>query len=88
MFRIWQSGYSIFRDLGADSFFLCSPSGPMLMTCDVHLVKQVLTRAHDFHAPVEVLGLYNIYGPTLAASEGEHWRLYRKITTPFFSTLR
>jgi cytochrome P450 len=57
----------------------------MLLTCDVHLVKQILTRAHDFHAPVEVLGLYNIYGPTLAASEGEQWRLYRKITTPFFN---
>ncbi|KAI0604502.1 hypothetical protein TUN199_11247 [Pyrenophora tritici-repentis] len=85
IFRIWQAGYSIFRDLGTDSFFLCSPSGPMLMTCDVHLVKQVLMRAHDFHAPVEVLGLYNIYGPTLAASEGEQWRLYRRITTPFFN---
>ncbi|KAJ4357238.1 uncharacterized protein N0V89_001813 [Didymosphaeria variabile] len=85
IFRIWQAGYSVFRELGTDSFFICSPSGPMLMTCDVHLVKQVLTRAHDFHAPVEVLGLYNIYGPTLAASEGEQWRLYRKITTPFFN---
>lgn len=57
----------------------------MLLTCDVHLVKQVLTRAHDFHAPVEVLRLYNIYGPTLAASEGEQWRLYRRITTPCFN---
>ena len=56
------------------------------MTCDVHLVKQVLGRAHDFHAPVEVLSLYNIYGPTLAASEGEQWRLYRRISTPFFNT--
>ncbi|KAF2732228.1 cytochrome P450 family member [Polyplosphaeria fusca] len=83
--RIWQAGYTVFRDLGTDSFFLCSPSGPMLLTCDVHLVKQVLTRAHDFHAPVDVLGLYNIYGPTLAASEGEQWRLYRRITTPFFN---
>jgi cytochrome P450 len=57
----------------------------MLLTCDVHLVKQVLGQAHDFHAPVEVLSLYNLYGPTLAASEGEQWRLYRKITTPFFN---
>ncbi|KAH8692495.1 cytochrome P450 family member [Phaeosphaeriaceae sp. PMI808] len=76
IFRIWQAGYSVFRELGTDSFFLCSPSGPMLMTCDVYLIKQVLTRAQDFHAPVEVLGLYNIY---------EQWRLYRKITTPFFN---
>ncbi|KAL8850955.1 MAG: hypothetical protein Q9221_004155 [Calogaya cf. arnoldii] len=57
----------------------------MLLTCDVHLIKQVLSRAHDFHAPVEVLSLYNLYGPTLAASEGEQWRLYRRISTPFFN---
>ena len=56
------------------------------MTCDIHIVKQVLGRAQDFHAPVEVLSLYNLYGPTLAASEGEQWRLYRKISTPFFNT--
>ncbi|KAF1999863.1 cytochrome P450 family member [Amniculicola lignicola CBS 123094] len=80
---MWQSGYSIFRDLGTDSYFLCSPPGPTLMTCDVQLVKQVLTRAHDFHAPAEVFGPHNIYGPTLAASEGEQWCLYRRITTPF-----
>ena len=70
----------------SDSFFLCSPSGSMLMTCDPHLVKEVLSRATDFHAPVEVLGLYNLYGPTLAASEGEQWRRYRKISTPFFNS--
>ena len=58
----------------------------MLVTCDVHLIKQVLGRANDFHAPVEVLSLYNLYGPTLAASEGEQWRLYRKISTPFFNS--
>ena len=55
------------------------------MTCDVHLIRQVLGQAHDFQAPVEVLSLYNLYGPTLAASEGEQWRLYRKISTPFFN---
>ena len=54
----------------SDSFFFSSPSGCMLVTCDVHLVKQVPGRAHDFHAPVEVLGLYKLYGPTLAASQG------------------
>lgn len=58
----------------------------MLLTCDVHLIKQVLNRAHDFHAPVEVLSLYNLYGPTLAASEGDQWRLYRKLSTPFFNS--
>ncbi|KAL8936562.1 MAG: hypothetical protein Q9216_004864 [Gyalolechia sp. 2 TL-2023] len=57
----------------------------MLLTCDVDLIKQVLSQAQDFHAPVEVLSLYNLYGPTLAASEGEQWRLYRKISTPFFN---
>ncbi|KAL8751470.1 MAG: hypothetical protein Q9184_006058, partial [Pyrenodesmia sp. 2 TL-2023] len=85
IFRIWQAGYTIFEEMKSDSFFLCSPSGSMLLTCDVHLIKQVLGRAHDFHAPVEVLSLYNLYGPTLAASEGEQWRLYRKISTPFFN---
>ncbi|KAL8704964.1 MAG: hypothetical protein Q9201_001910 [Fulgogasparrea decipioides] len=58
----------------------------MLLTCDVHLIKKVLSRAHDFHAPVEVLNLYNLYGPTLAGSEGEQWRLYRKMSTPFFNS--
>lgn len=56
------------------------------MTCDTHLAKEVLSRSQDFHAPVEVLSLYNLYGPTLAASEGEAWRRYRKISTPFFNS--
>lgn len=86
IFRIWQAGYKIFEEMKSDSFFLCSPSGSMLVTCDAHLVQQVLKRASDFHAPVEVLSLYNLYGPTLAASEGEQWRLYRKISTPFFNS--
>ncbi|KAL8955078.1 MAG: hypothetical protein Q9193_006921 [Seirophora villosa] len=86
IFRIWQAGYTIFEEMKSDSFFLCSPSGSMLLTCDAHLIKQVLGRAHDFHAPVEVLSLYNLYGPTLAASEGEQWRRYRKISTPFFNS--
>ncbi|KAL8915823.1 MAG: hypothetical protein Q9172_006636 [Xanthocarpia lactea] len=86
IFRIWQAGYTIFEEMKSDSFFLCSPSGSMFLTCDVHLIKQVLSRAQDFHAPVEVLSLYNLYGPTLAASEGDQWRLYRKISTPFFNS--
>ena len=51
------------------------------MTCDVHLVKQVLGQARNFHIPVEVLILYH----TLASSEGEQWRPYRKITTLFLN---
>lgn len=86
IFRIWQAGHTVFAQMKSDSFFLCSPSGSMLLTCDARLVRQVLGRAHDFHAPVEVLSLYNLYGPTLAASEGEQWRLYRRISTPFFNT--
>jgi cytochrome P450 len=59
-----------------------SPAGNVLWTCDPDVVLQLNTRHGDFIKPTDMLGMLNIYGPTITASEGEEHRKYRKIASP------
>ncbi|KAF2462567.1 cytochrome P450 [Lindgomyces ingoldianus] len=86
LLRVWHAGYEPFQAIQSDSFIITSSSGNMLLTCDPEVCQQIFARSHDFKAPIETLYIYNIYGPTLAASKEEHWRRIRKVTTPYFNT--
>lgn len=83
--KAWQQGHSPFSKLHHDTFILCSPSGNLLWTCEPQVTHQLYTRGTDFIKPVKMMGMLNIYGPTLVASDGEEARLYRKITGPSFN---
>ena len=56
----------------------------MIHTCDPDVSAQIFRRS-EFKKPVELIALLNIFGPGLTGSEGAKGRLYRRITTPFFT---
>lgn len=62
-----------------------SATSNILWTCDPQVITQVLNRRYDFIKPVEMLGMLNIYGPTITASEGEEHQIYRKVASPSFN---
>ena len=62
-----------------------SAGGNVLWTCDPNTILQFSRRSHDFVKPVEMMGILNIYGPTITATEGEESRTYRKVAGPSFN---
>ena len=83
--RVWHAGYAPFAHVGSDSFIMVSPGGNVLWTCDPEAILQFSRRHHDFVKPVEMLGMLNMYGPTITGTEGEESRVYRKIAGPSFN---
>lgn len=85
----WHNGYEPFERVQADTFLAVSPEGLILYTCDPDVTTQ-LFRDGGFGKPAELMSILNIYGPTITGTDGAESRLYRKITSPFFSehTLR
>ncbi|KAI3339394.1 hypothetical protein F4824DRAFT_508178 [Ustulina deusta] len=82
--RIWHSGHQPFAIKGADTLIAVSPSQNTLFTCDPKLITQLL-RDPAFGKPTAMLGLLNLFGPTMTGTDGPENRLYRKITAPYFN---
>ena len=83
--RVWHAGHEPFALIGNDTFIMVSPGGNVLWTCDPEAILQFSRRHHDFVKPVEMMGMLNIYGPTVTATEGEESRRYRKTAGPAFN---
>ncbi|KAI1305465.1 cytochrome P450 [Xylaria venustula] len=82
--RIWHSGYKPFAITGADTLIAVAPSQNILFTCDPKLITQLL-RDPAFGKPTAMLGLLNLFGPTMTGTDGPENRLYRKVTAPYFN---
>lgn len=83
--RVWHEGYGPFARQGSDTFIVVSAGGNVLWTCDPEMILQFSKRSHDFVKPVEMMGMLNMYGPTVTATEGDESRRYRKIAAPSFN---
>lgn len=83
--QIWHEGYEPFARLKSDNVIVVSPGGNVLWTCDPESIQQFSKRSHDFVKPVEMMGMLNLYGPTITATEGEESRMYRKTAAPSFN---
>lgn len=83
--RIWHEGYEPFARMGSDTFIVVSASGNILWTCDPEAIVQFTKNHHDFIKPIKMMGMLNMYGPTITATEGEESRLYRRVAAPSFN---
>ncbi|KAL8994188.1 MAG: hypothetical protein Q9188_007139 [Gyalolechia gomerana] len=83
--HVWHEGHAPFAHLKTDNVIVVSPGGNILWTCDPESIHQFSKRSHDFVKPVEMMGMLNLYGPTITATEGEESRTYRKIAAPSFN---
>ena len=63
---------------------MVSPGDNVLWTCDPEAVLQ-FSKRQEFVKPVEMMGMLNMYGPTITGTEGEESRAYRKIAGPSFN---
>ena len=83
--RIWGSGHRPFAIAGADTVIAVSPFENTLFTCDPELVVQLL-RNPAFGKPTKMLGLLNVFGPSMTGTDGQENKLFRKVAAPFFHT--
>ncbi|KAE8137314.1 cytochrome P450 [Aspergillus pseudotamarii] len=80
----WHNGYEPFRRVGADTFLAVSPSDMILYTSDAAVASQLFQNSR-LGKPAHLMGLLNIFGPTLTAADGAEARLYRRTVAPFFT---
>ena len=80
----WHNGYVPFSDVGVDSLMIVSPNSNILVTSDPDTAHQI-SQNTAFGKPRELMGMLNIFGPTLTGADGPEARLYRKLTAPFFN---
>ena len=78
-------GYGPFAREGSDTFIIVSAGGNILWTCDPETILQFSKRSLDFVKPVEMMGMLNMYGPTVTATEGVESCRYRNIAAPSFT---
>ena len=81
--RIWGFGHRPFEITGEDTIIAVSPFENTLFTCEPELVVQLL-RNQAFGKPTKLLGLLNVFGPSLTGTDGQENRHLRKVTSPFF----
>ena len=82
--NVWHDGYVPFSNVGVDSLMIVSPNNNILVTGDPNAAHQIFQNS-AFGKPRELLGMLNIFGPTLTGTDGPEARLYRKLTAPFFN---
>lgn len=73
-----------FEKLG-DSFILVSPGQTILYTIDPEAIHQISARRDHFPKLTEMYQLLALYGQNLLTTEGQVWRLHRKVTSPSFN---
>lgn len=80
----WHNGYEPFRRVGGDTFLAVSPGDVILYTSDAGVASQLFQNGR-LGKPAHLMGLLNIFGPTLTAADGAEARLYRRTVAPFFT---
>ena len=83
--RAWHAGHAPFASVGADTFLAVSSSQNALWTCEPEAILQISKSKNRFPKAVKALGLLNVYGPTVTATDGEESRTYRGVVGPAFN---
>ena len=82
---VWIHQYTYFKKYGTDTFLVVSPNRIVLWTADPSVICQMTSRRADFPKPLKTYKSLNIYGLNVVTTEGQRWKLHRKITSPPFS---
>ncbi|KAL9618179.1 MAG: hypothetical protein Q9160_007075 [Pyrenula sp. 1 TL-2023] len=81
----WRHRYYPFKKLGTDNFMTVSPGGNVLWVADPDVVTQITTRRIDFPKPVYLYRSVNLFGKNVVSTEGNTWRVHRKLVSPPFT---
>ncbi|KAI0860075.1 cytochrome P450 [Xylaria cubensis] len=77
--------YDIFERLGHDTFILVTPRRIILRTANPQVIDQVTSRREDFPKALESYKILSLFGDNILSTEGNEWRLHRKLTAPTFN---
>ncbi|KAF2747075.1 cytochrome P450 monooxygenase-like protein [Sporormia fimetaria CBS 119925] len=80
----YRVGYGPFEELGADAFLLVSPFSLNAFVASAEVITQITTRRNDFPKPLRLYKRMDIYGKNLLTTEGQAWRMHRRLTAPSF----
>ncbi len=67
----WHKAYEPYAPLKSDNVITVSPGGNIMWTCGQEFTQESSKCSHDSVKPVEMMGMLNLYGPTVPATEGE-----------------
>ncbi|KIM26276.1 hypothetical protein M408DRAFT_25484 [Serendipita vermifera MAFF 305830] len=84
----WTSHkYESFRKLGQDVIVSTSLDGmpTIFMVADADIAQEVMINRARFTKPIHLYGVLELYGANVVTTEGDEWRIHRKITGPSFS---
>lgn len=56
-----------------------------MWTVDPSAISQIASRRNDFPKPMALYKSLDVYGKNIITTEGEQWRMHRKITSPPFA---
>ena len=82
---VYKYGHSPFAEIGSDVFFTVSPAKLHLFVADADVISQITTRRNDFPKPLDLYSRLNIFGKNVLTTEGDDWRVHRRVTAPSFS---
>ncbi|KAI1359395.1 cytochrome P450 [Xylaria arbuscula] len=77
--------YDIFERLGHDTFILVTPRRIILRTANPQVIDQVTSRREDFPKALESYKILSLFGDNILSTEGNEWRLHRKLIAPSFN---
>ncbi|KAI9836493.1 MAG: hypothetical protein M1838_005065, partial [Thelocarpon superellum] len=81
IYRRHATGFSRCGDL----LLVASPGGTYLGASNAEVIHQMCVRRADFPKPTQVYKIIELFGANVVTTEGQTWRLHRKLTAPAFS---
>ncbi|TPX10766.1 uncharacterized protein E0L32_008335 [Thyridium curvatum] len=73
-----------YRRLG-ESFIVVSPGRMIMFTQDADVIRQVAARREDFPKLTSTYELLALFGKNVLTTEGQLWRMHRKVTSASFN---
>ncbi|KIM80049.1 hypothetical protein PILCRDRAFT_822889, partial [Piloderma croceum F 1598] len=77
-------GYGHHKEMG-DAFVTVSPAGLTLIVANPKVATHVNSKRAEFPKPPNTVVLINIYGRNVINTDGDTWRLHRRVTGQAFS---
>lgn len=81
----WKLGHSFFEKAGTENILLVSPFGNSFYTDDPNVIHQITKRRENFPKPIADYKILNIFGTNVITTEGNLWRMHRKVTSASFN---
>lgn len=86
VWSIWKTSYRPFKYAGSQTFVLATPNGNILWSSDPSVLNQLLVQHDKCQTPLHLARLFDIWGPSLGSTEGEEWKLHRKVISAGFNS--